>query len=112
MNYLKATAGIGLALTLMFNTAVASGQPISQNLGASGPGPSAGDRAFLMDQKLSSQIKQAWSDGKNATLPMSFQENGEIAMSEGKEKEAIQYFQSAEQTLEKLQPERVSNTSY
>jgi hypothetical protein len=65
-----------------------------------------------MDQKLSDEIKQAWSEGKNATLPMSFQENGEIAMSEGKEKEAIQYFQTAEQALGKLQPEHVSNIGY
>jgi hypothetical protein len=112
MNYLRASAGIGFALTLMFRAAVASGQPVSQNLGASGTGRSDEDSAFLMDQKLYGEIKQAWSEGKNATLAMSFQENGEIAMGEGKEKEATQYFQTAEQELGKLQPEPVRNTSY
>jgi hypothetical protein len=33
-------------------------------------------------------------------------------MGEGKEKEATQYFQTAEQELGKLQPEPVRNTSY
>jgi hypothetical protein len=112
MNYLRASAGIGFALTLMFRAAVASDQPVSQNLGASGTGRSDEDSAFLMDQKLYGEIKQAWSEGKNATLAMSFQENGEIAMGEGKEKEATQYFQTAEQELGKLQPEPVRNTSY
>jgi hypothetical protein len=43
---------------------------------------------------------------------MSYQENGEIAMGEGREKEAKQYFQTAEQDLRTLQPEHASNTSY
>jgi hypothetical protein len=58
-----------------------------------------------MDQNVSREIKSAWSKGKNATLAMSFRENGEIAMAEGKEKEAKQYFQAAEQELATLQPE-------
>jgi len=106
MNYLKASAGIGFALTLLFSTAIASGQPVSENLGASGIGRPAQDSAFLMDQKLYGEIKQAWSKGKNATLAMSFQENGEIAMSEGKERDARQYFQAAESELGTLKPER------
>jgi hypothetical protein len=112
MNYLKTSAGFGLALALMFSTGVASGQPVPQNLGASGTGRSARQSAFLMDQKLYPEIKQAWSEGKNATLAMSFQENGEIAMGEGEESEAMQYFQAAEQELRKLEPEHASNTSY
>ncbi len=112
MNYSKASAGIGLALTLMLSTAVASGQPVSQNLDASGTAQSEQGSASQMDQKLYGEIKQAWSEGKNATLAMSYQENGEIAMGEGREKEAKQYFQAAEQDLRTLQPEHASNTSY
>jgi hypothetical protein len=58
-----------------------------------------------MDQTVSREIKQAWSEGKNATAAMAFQENGEIAMGEGNEKQARQYFQAAEQELERLTPE-------
>jgi hypothetical protein len=63
------------------------------------------DSASQMDQNVSHKIQRAWSEGKNATLAMSFQENGEIAMAEGKEKEAKQYFRAAEQELATLQPE-------
>jgi hypothetical protein len=42
---------------------------------------------------------------------MSFQENGEIAMNEGKEKEAREYFQAAEQELARLQPEHASDSN-
>ena len=62
-----------------------------------------------MDENVSRDIKQAWSEGKNATAAMAFQENGEIAMSEGKEREASRYFQAAEQELGTLEPE---NSSY
>src|SRR5260221_14355192 len=112
MNYRKSTAGIGFALTLMFGTAVASGQSAPKNVAASSSPDSARDSASLMDQNVSREIKQAWSEGKNATLDMSFQENGEIAISEGKGKEARQYFQAAEQELTTLQPEHTSDTNY
>lgn len=66
--------------------------------------PSSGaESASAMDQNLSRDIKQAWSEGKNATAAMSFQENGEIAMSEGRDREAKQYFGRAERELGTLQ---------
>ena len=111
MNSLKAIAGSGLALMLTVTAPVAWGQSVPQNVrgpagvvGASGAGPGH-DSASLMDQTVSREIKQAWSEGKNATAVMAFQENGEIAMDEGKEKEARQYFQAAERELGTLTPE-------
>jgi hypothetical protein len=111
MNYLKSSAGIGFALMLTFTAPVASGQ-VPKNVAASSSADSTRDSASLMDQNVSREIKQAWSEGKNATLAMSFQENGEIAISEGKDKEARQYFQAAEQELRTLQPEPASYTSH
>jgi hypothetical protein len=102
MNYLKTSARIGFALMLTFTAPVASGQSLPKNVAASGSAESTRDSASLMDQNVSREIKQAWSEGKNATLAMSFQENGEIATSEGKNKEARQYFQAAEQELRTL----------
>jgi hypothetical protein len=111
MNFLKSIAGSSLALTLTFTAPVAWGQSASQNVrgpagvvDVSGAGPGH-DSASLMDQTVSREIKQAWSEGKNATAAMAFQENGEIAMGEGNEKQARQYFQAAEQELERLTPE-------
>ncbi|HTT77217.1 MAG TPA: hypothetical protein VMF50_14720 [Candidatus Binataceae bacterium] len=57
-----------------------------------------------MDQNVSREIKQAWDHGENATAAMAFQENGEIAMNEGREAEAKQYFHRAEQELATLTP--------
>ena len=99
-------------LVLTFGAPVAWCQSVPKNVVACGSAESVRDTASLMDQNVSSEIKQAWSEGKNATLAMSFQENGEIAMGEGKEREARQYFQAAEQDLGTLQPERTSHTSY
>jgi hypothetical protein len=109
MNFLKSIAGSSVALMLTVTAPVAWGQSVPQNA----PGPEvvasgAGHRnesASLMDQNVSREIKQAWSEGKNATAAMAFQENGEIAMSEGKEKEGKRYFLAAEQELETLTPE-------
>jgi len=39
---------------------------------------------------------------------MAFQEHGEIAIGEGKEKEAKQYFEAAENELGTLEPEHAS----
>jgi hypothetical protein len=118
MKSLKAIAGSGLTLMLTLAAPIACGQSIPKDVaqssvsGTQNTSWSVQDSASLMDQKVSREIKQAWSDGKNATLAMSFQENGEIAMSEGKEKEARQYFQAAEQELTTLQPEHTSATNY
>ncbi|SRR6266446_7420289 len=111
MNFLKSIAGSSWALMLTLTAPVAWGQSVPRNA----PGPAGAvvasgaghgnENASLMDQNVSREIKQAWSEGKNATAAMAFQENGEIAMSEGKEKEAKRYFLASEQELETLTPE-------
>ena len=112
MNSIKTIAGSGLVLVLTFTAQGAWGQSVPENAAASSSAGFKRDSVSLLDQNVSREIKQAWSEGKNATLAMSFQENGEIAMGEGKEREARQYFQAAEQELGTLQPERTSQTSY
>jgi hypothetical protein len=112
MNCMKTIAGSGLGLVLTFTAPGAWGQSVPENAAASGSAGSTRDSVSRLDQNVSREIKQAWSEGKNATLAMSFQENGEIAMGEGKEREARQYFQAAEQELGTLQPEHSSYTSY
>jgi hypothetical protein len=112
MNSIRTIAGSGLVLVLTFSTPVAWGQSLPKTIAAPGSAGSARESASLMDHNVSREIKQAWSEGKNTTLAMSFQENGEVAMSEGKEMEARQYFQAAEQELGTLQPEQRSYTSY
>jgi hypothetical protein len=117
MNCPKTIAGTGLALLLTFSAPIAWGQsePNSVSVfGATGSyntAYSTNDTASQMDQNLSREIKQAWSQGKNATLAMSFQENGEIALGEGKEQQARQYFRAAEHELGTLQPEHSSRTT-
>jgi hypothetical protein len=111
MNCLKNLAAGGLVLMMGLSAPLAWGQTA---LSSSCPCNSASDynkvssanvSAAQMDEDLSRQIKQAWSEGKNATAAMAFQENGEIAMNEGKETTAKQYFHRAEQELATLQPE-------
>jgi hypothetical protein len=99
---------------LTFTAPVAWGQSLPNSVAASGATGayqnnwSTPDSAALMDLNLSSEIKQAWSEDKDATGAMAFQENGEIAMSEGKEEQAKQYFQAAERELGTLKPEHTS----
>jgi hypothetical protein len=116
MNCLKTIAGSGLALVLILSAPLAWGQSVPKDVTPSGATgeyraiwTATPENASLMDQNVSRDIKQAWSEGKNATAAMAFQENGEIAMSEGKEREASRYFQAAETELGTLEPE---NTSY
>jgi hypothetical protein len=116
MNCLKTVAGSSVALLLTLSAPIAWGQIVPNNVaeppvtGSYNTAYSMNDSASQMDQNLSHEIKQAWSEGKNATLAMSFQENGEIALEEGKEQQARQYFQAAERELSTLQPEHSSNT--
>jgi hypothetical protein len=110
MNCLKTIAGSGLALMLTLIAPAAWCQSGPNTIAASGATGayhtdwSSQDSASLMDQNVSREIKQAWSEGKDATLAMAFQENAEIAMGEGKQKEAQQYFQAAERELGTLKP--------
>jgi tetratricopeptide (TPR) repeat protein len=53
------------------------------------------DSASAMDQDVSRKIRQAWSEGKDASGAAAFQENGEIALAEGKQQQARQYFEQA-----------------
>jgi hypothetical protein len=112
MNCLTTFTVSGLALILTLAAPVAWCQPAPANEAMScvkGTRPAGwftSDSASVMDQTVSRDIKQAWSEGKNATAAMAFQENGEIAMSEGKERDARQYFQAAESELGTLKPER------
>jgi hypothetical protein len=114
MNCFKTVAGSGLAMVLMLSAPIAWSQSESNGLNAGSEGAyhtdwSPHENVSLMDQNLSREIRQAWFEGENATAAMAFQENGEIAMGEGKEKEAKQYFQSAEQELESLTPDHSSD---
>jgi hypothetical protein len=118
MKSLNIIAGIDLALILTLTPPIAWAQSVPKDgaeSGASGAYTtswSTQNSPSLMDQNVSREIKQAWSEGKNATLAMSFQENGEIAMAEGKGTEGRQYFQAAEHELTTLQPEHTSDTNY
>ncbi len=57
-----------------------------------------------MDQDLAQKISQAWSEGKDASGAVAFQENGEIALSEGNQQQARHYFEAAEHELASLRP--------
>jgi hypothetical protein len=116
MNCLRTIAGSGLALVLTLSAPLVWGQSVPKDVTPSGASgeyqakwTTTPESASLMDENVSRDVKRAWSEGKNATAAMAFQENGEIAMSEGKEREASRYFQAAETELGTLEPE---NTSY
>jgi hypothetical protein len=113
MDVAKTIAGSGLALMIALAAPVAWGQSVPEGASHASGGyyieSVMGDSATLMDQNVSREIRQAWSENKNATAAMALQENGEIAMQEGKETQARQYFQAAEEELQTLQPD---NTSY
>jgi hypothetical protein len=111
MNRLKNLAASGLVLMLGLSAPLAWGQIAPSgghpcnSTSAYSPVSGTNESAAQMDQDLSRQIKQAWSAGENATAAMAFQENGEIAMNEGNENAAKQYFRHAEHELATLQPE-------
>jgi len=56
-----------------------------------------------MDQEVSRRISRAWSEDEDASGAEAFQENGQIALSEGKEQEAKGYFQAALRELPGLE---------
>jgi hypothetical protein len=101
--------GSGLVLTMLSFGSLAAW---SQSEPKSVADWSTHDTASVMDQNVSREIKQAWLDDKDATGAMAFQENGEIAMNEGKEREAKQYFHAAEEELATLTPEHTDHTDY
>ena len=70
---------------------------------------SATESADTMDQELAQKISQAWSEGKDASGAAAFQENGEIALSEGNQQQARRYFEAADRELARLHPVAVSS---
>ena len=114
MERVRTIAGSGLVLALALSAPYAWSQTAPNNahdqsdqVYASSMS-SGSESAPLMDQRVSQDIKRAWSGGKNATAAMAFQENGEVAMSEGKDREAKRYFSRAERELATLEPEEPS----
>jgi hypothetical protein len=67
--------------------------------------------ASAMDQEVSRRISQAWSEDKDASGAEAFQENGEIALREGKEQAAKGYFQAALRELAGLEAGRSGGVS-
>lgn len=58
--------------------------------------------AYMMDQDVSRKIRQAWSQGKDASGAAAFHENGQIALIQGNEQEAKGFFRSALNELNTL----------
>jgi hypothetical protein len=56
----------------------------------------------MMDQDVSREIREAWSQGRDASGAAAFHENGEIALGEGNEQEAKGFFRSARNELNTL----------
>lgn len=73
--------------------------------GVAKPPVANNENASTMDQQVSAMIKQAWSEGKDASGAAAFHENGEVALSEGKEPEAKRFFQAAAKELATLNAE-------
>jgi len=105
VNCLKKLAGSGLVLVLAVSTATAWGQTMPQSTASTG---SATGNVDSMDQDVALKISQAWSEGKDASGAAAFQENGEIALSEGNQQQARRYFEAAERELARLHPIQTS----
>jgi hypothetical protein len=101
MNYLKTFAAGSMALMLAISATAARGQTApSSGVGST---VSATQIADAMDQEVAQKISQAWSEGKDANAAVAFQENGEIALSEGNPQQARRCFEAAEHELTGLQ---------
>jgi hypothetical protein len=95
------------ALALIFATCLAT--PATAVWGQTSQfGINRVESADTMDMDLSHQISQAWSEGKDASGAVAFQENGEIAMNSGNSQQARSYFEAAEHELGRLHPSPVS----
>jgi hypothetical protein len=113
MKNFKALAGAsGLALLMAMSFGLPATRALAQ---ATTPGTattvSATQSADQMDEDLARQISEAWSQGKDASGAVAFQENGEIAMSEGNDAQAQRDFQAAEQELARVRPTYVGNST-
>ncbi len=112
MNRVKKLAGTTLALMLAASPIIAAsaawGQKMPQNTGSA---VNASDRVDAMDQKLSYDISRAWSENEDASGAVAFQENGEVALSEGDQQRARGYFEAAEKELAHLKPSPTAASS-
>jgi hypothetical protein len=105
MNLVKKFAGTAVALMLIaaptFSATAAWGQTMQRNAGSM---VNTTESASDMDMSLAHRISQAWAENKDASGAVAFQENGEIALSDGNEQLARHYFEAAEENLAQLKP--------
>ncbi len=101
MKSLKIFAGTSLAAMLAISTTAVWAQATPQNASLT---VNSTQNVDAMDQDLAQKISQAWSEGKDASGAVAFQENGEIALSEGNQQQARHYFEAAEHELASLRP--------
>jgi len=108
MNYVRIFAGSTLALMVAISTTAAWGQMAPHStgsvIGASG-------KANALDLDVAQKIADAWGEGKDASGAEAFQENGEIAMSQGDPRKAESYFEAAEHELLTLKRSMVAPPS-
>ncbi|MGO9062466.1 MAG: hypothetical protein ACLQU2_34655 [Candidatus Binataceae bacterium] len=105
MKCLKMLAGTSLAAILALTTATVWAQTTPQNATLT---VSSNQSVDEIDQDVAQKISQAWSEGKDASGAVAFQENAEIAMSEGNQQQARHYLVAAEHELAQLRPVHTS----
>jgi hypothetical protein len=108
VNYTKMFAGSTLAFVVAIWTTTARGQMAPLGTGSV---ISASGKANALDQDVARKIKDAWGEDKDASGAAAFQENGEIAISEGDSQQAERYFEAAEHELSTLKPSMVAGPS-
>jgi hypothetical protein len=103
MKYPKLIVVSGSALLFAVSAPIAWGQarPVPGSAIEAG-GAATQESASAMGQDVSRKIKQAWSEGKDASGAAAFHENGEIALINGNEQEAKGFFRSALNALNTL----------
>jgi hypothetical protein len=101
MKCLKMLAGSSLAVMIAISATGVWAQTAPQNASLT---VSSTQSVDTMDQDVAQKISQAWSEGKDASGAVAFQENGEIALSEGNQQRARHYFAAAERELAGLRP--------
>ena len=112
MKYPKLIVTSGAALLFAVSAPIAWGQtrPVTGSA-IEVDAAAAQDSASAMDQQVSRKITQAWSEGKDASGAAAFQENGEIALAEGKQQQARQYFEQALANLGAIEAPTVGGRS-
>jgi hypothetical protein len=105
VNYRKIFGASTLALMVAISTTAAWGQMAPQSTGSV---TSASGKANALQQDVARKINDAWGEHKDASGAAAFQENGEIAMSEGDSQKAERYFEAAEHELSALKPSMVA----